>query len=228
MVSRIPKQSGMDRFFWDWNDQQTQRTICDEPVAIMKDLGLNWTHWMQSVALSVVNVVSFSPLVVCQTWTRPSVEPRGTIRAGGWSIVRHEPQKTYFESGLNEASRGAPREFWWPWLTRGRAMNGPCLLKIGRVTVKVWRRTPLKASTRRINDVFVETSIIFPLGLNFRCVHWKSPSHSYFNISKGPWIERCVAETWRSACQTFSWLRISYRPIIWESIPTPKASPSGS
>ena len=64
-----------------------------------------------------------------------------------------------------------------------------------RFTVNVCRRTPLKASTSNINEVLVETRIIFPLGLNLRCVHWKSPSHSYLSISKGPW--RRANACWR-------------------------------
>lgn len=67
--------------------------------------------------------MSFSPSVVRQTCIRPSVEPKiinisinkkkselsmtkNNLRTIYYETKEHIPQNTYFESGLNEASKG--------------------------------------------------------------------------------------------------------------------------
>ncbi len=77
--------------------------------------------------------------------------------------------------------------FWYFDVPEKKQIEVEQIRKFSLLTVNVWRRTPLNASTSKIKEVFVEIRIIFPLGLNFKCVHSNSPSHSYFNISKGPW-----------------------------------------
>jgi hypothetical protein len=170
-------------------NDQNDLTMVDEAVANMNDLGLNCTHWIESAALSVVKVVSFSPLIVRHTCTRPSVEPR--IYTDSIRSHRNDPLiYTYHrEYNLNQdwtrlpmvnpAYFDGPIKQGWPC----RQISCHCS---SNPTVNVCSKTPLNASIKRIKDVLVDTKIIFPFGLNFKCVQWNSPSHSYLSISKGP------------------------------------------
>ena len=103
------------------------------------DFGLNWKQRTGPV-WSPFKTQIFVPFSAFQMCTLPSVDP----------------DKTYWESGENEASNGIFFVFMWP--------------------VKVWRLLPLKASMRRIILPLVEIKMVFPSGLNFRPVHSMSLS----------------------------------------------------
>ena len=68
-----------------------------------------------------------------------------------WTLPSVDPEITNCESGEKDASRGIFLLFKWP--------------------VNVCKVFPLKLSMRRIWDPFVDISIVFPSGLNFKPVH---------------------------------------------------------
>ena len=56
-----------------------------------------------------------------------------------------------------------------------------CFVYIGKLTVKVWRQEPEKASISLIMLPLVETKIVLPSGLNLRPVHSTSLSTAKLN-----------------------------------------------
>lgn len=137
------------------------------------NLGLNWMHWIVS-GWSDCRMATLWPFSAFHTWILPS----------------DEPEKTNWESGENEASNGMFLIFVWPFYKNFRKLSKIEFLnyfKI-RITVRVWRTFPWKASITLIIDPFVETRIYFPSGLNLSPVHSVSELESLpiLKLENGP------------------------------------------